>query len=293
MTLVRSAALCMVLALAMSWSTGCGGSQQPGEETPQSSESPAVSEGMRPPASASAIPVAGRTRSQAGRTTASGLNSFPTILVAKSQVTVLSRISGLVERVAREEGARARRGDILALIEAEPFKLALDRASAEAKHMRVTYEKKHALGMEGGFSLNEVDIAQAEYEKARADSAMRQLELSYTRIRAPISGHVAERRIRQGQWVGVHDELFTLVDLSTLWAVAFVPDHLLRGIEVGDPIQVRIIEEDASFSVNGTLHLNPIVDPTSGRIKITVQLLNEEQRLRPGMNVEIVLPTPR
>ena len=70
-----------------------------------------------------------------------------------------------------------------------------------------------------------------------------------------------------------------------------VPEPLLTGMEVGDPVQIRMPDRGPSAIVEGRLHLlNPVADPGSGRIKITVQIDNRDGRLTPGMPAEILLP---
>ncbi len=218
--------------------------------------------------------------------------SFPTILAARSQVTILSRVSGTVSSVEREEGDRVRKGTVLARLDDERYRLAWQRASAEAKRMRFTYLRKSQLGGQG-ISMNEVEIAEAEYRMAQADSALRHLDLEHTTIRAPFVGYVTERRVQEGQWVGAQEPVFTVVDPSVLWAVVLVPEPLLSGLQPGDPVQIRLSVRGPSAVVEGRLLLrNPVSDPGSGRIKITVQIENGDGALSPGMPVEILIPEP-
>lgn len=218
--------------------------------------------------------------------------TYPTVLAARSQVTILSRVAGLIISVSGEEGRWVEKGAELARIDPQPYRLALQKAGAEAKRMRFTYLRKSQLRGQG-ISENEVEIAEAEYRKAQADSALRDLEFQYTRIRTPMSGYVTERRIREGAWVGALEPLFTVVDPARLWAVALVPAPLLEGMEIGDPVRVRILDREPALVVEGRLHLrNPVADPGSGRIKITVEILNERGRLTPGMPAELLIPGP-
>jgi RND family efflux transporter MFP subunit len=228
--------------------------------------------------------------SVSAQSSSQSVTSFPTILAAHTQVTVLSRVSGTISSIAREEGERVRKDDVLAQIDETRYRLAWERASAEATRMRFTFVRKSQLSGQG-VSVNEVEIAQAEYRMAQADSALRRLDLEHTTIRAPFAGYVTERRVQEGQWISPQEPVFTVVDPTVLWAVALVPEPLLTEMEVGDPVQVRIPDRGLSTIVDGRLHLlNPVADPGSGRIKITIQIDNRDNRLRPGMSAEILLP---
>ncbi|MFC1544480.1 efflux RND transporter periplasmic adaptor subunit [Gemmatimonadota bacterium] len=201
-----------------------------------------------------------------------------------------ARVEGQVVRVRREEGQRVSADEVLVVLDARPYQFALDRAAAEAKRMLLTYNSKARLRGEG-ISENEVEIAEAEYRKAQADSALRQLDLDNSSIRAPISGYVSERRVRVGQWVSRLEHVYTIVDPGELWAVALVPAELVGAMELGDPVQVGVGYGDQRQVVLGILHLrSPVMDAGSGRIRITVRIDNSDRRLTPGMPASLLIP---
>ena len=221
---------------------------------------------------------------------ASAQSAFPTVLTAPRQVTVRARVEGQVVRVRREEGARVRADEVLVVLDARPYQFALDRAAAEAKLMLLTYNSKARLRGEA-ISENEVEIAEAEYRKAQADSALRQLDLDNTSIRAPISGYVSERRVRDGQWVARQEHVYTIVDPAELWAVALVPTELAAAMELGNPVEVSVGRGEQQQVAVGSLHLrSPVADPGSGRIRITVRIDNPDRRLTPGMPASLIIP---
>ena len=111
-----------------------------------------------------------------------------------------------------------------------------------------------------------------------------------TDIIAPISGHVIERRIQQGQWIGTQEECFTVADLDILWAVFMVPrDSWSQPPAVGDEVPLLVDPDGGNFTVTGTIKLiSPVVDPGGG-IKITVEVRRTSSfsTLRVGMPVEL------
>lgn len=284
-----STLLIFTAILSLTFTAGCGGNSPADEASSDTSGEPdAIPAAVRP---GRALLSEQPTERATDPGTFEQL-SFSTILTAKSKVKVLSRISGLVESV-REEGDRIKKGDILARLDDEPYRLALRKAVAEAQRTRTTYfvnlegfRQRYEIGV---ISEQELKISEAEYMKAQADSALKEMELGYAAIRAPINGYITERKIQPGQWIGTYDELFTVADLDILWAVFVVPYDLQTTLREGQSLRLLVRSGSGSTSVDGLLHLkNPVIDPTGG-VKITIQIINREGRLRPGMPVELVL----
>ncbi len=219
---------------------------------------------------------------------------YRSILTAKSRVIVLNRVSGMVTSLNVEEGDRVSEGDVLASLERETHKLRAARAAAEAERTRAIYLRNlEAFGEEARVRIVselELVVSRTEYLQVQADSALAAIELGYTDITAPISGHVIERRIQQGQWIGTQEECFTVADLDVLWAVFMVPQNVLPTLAVDELVGLTADPDgDNPIRTTGRLRLiSPVVDPGGG-IKITVEIRrrNTTSRLKAGMTVEL------
>ena len=295
---MSSAAL---VSAAVILASGCGGSATP--------ETESAAETRQPPTGTPAQAVEMERTSSANATLStirgSESSTFSTLLTAKSRVVVLSRVSGPLLSVYAEEGIERkwRKGELLARIDPESYDLAYKKASAEADRARAVYEhnRKASERFSGEFNVeivSELDmvVARTDYLKAQADSALQKLQLDYTWIHAPIDGYITERRVQAGQWIGNQQELFTIVDIDTLWAVAVVPYSVLNALGPVDMVTVIVDPGDEAFTVVGRLLLrNPVLLPPAGGtsgVKITIQLINGGRRLLPGMPAELVLLLP-
>jgi RND family efflux transporter MFP subunit len=222
-----------------------------------------------------------------------------TILTARSQVLVRSRIPGPVTEVLAEEGRRVAAGTLLARLDDEPYRLRRDRAAAEAMHTRALHHRTQAAFQDDApvrvVSEVDRDVATAEYLKAQADSAMAELELGHTRITSPIAGTVVDRRIQRGQWVAAQEGLYTIADLDVLWAVLVVPYERSQGMQVGQTLALTLDPGGQEQTIRGRLHLiSPVMDATGG-VKITIEVVQRgsdsllppelQGHLRSGMTV--------
>ena len=217
-----------------------------------------------------------------------------TILTAKSRVVVLNRVSGMVTSLNVEEGDRVSAGEVLASLDQKTHRLRAARAAAEAGRTRAIYLKNlEAFGEEARIRIVselELEVSRSEYLQAQADSALMGVELGYTDITAPISGHVIERNIQQGQWIGLQEECFTVADLSTLWAVFMVSRREVAELSVNSPVSLTVDPDgDDPFHVTGRIELiSPVVDPGGGvKITVSVPQLAGQPRLRAGLTVTL------
>jgi RND family efflux transporter MFP subunit len=134
---------------------------------------------------------------------------------ARQSVEVRPRVSGYVERIAFRDGEFARAGDLLFVIDPRPFEATLAQARAEAQRARASADlaqtnfarSEKLLGL-NAVSREEFDTARAGVAQARADLAAaeatvraRALDVEFTRVTAPISGRMSDRRVDVGSFV--------------------------------------------------------------------------------------------
>lgn len=298
-----SASLVLVLLIA----AGCGGRGEEavpaaaGEAPASGTEAQAA--GKTPPApQAPGSPEQGPADREAVRVAPSGSGTdgagseetVRTILVPSRRVEVLSRLEGPTVAVAVEEGDRVAEGQVLMRLDDQPGRLARDRAAAEAQRTRALYLRNlRGFQQSGGIqvvSKLELEVSLAEYRKAQADSAIREMELGYTRVCSPIAGWVIERQIEQGQWAGPGDPLFTVGDLGTLRAVFIVPYARQGDFPPGAAVALVVDPDGGARDVPGRVVLrSPVVEPATGGVKVTVEIDNRDLSLQPGLPVALTL----
>jgi|GEM_PF-2301015 len=291
--LAAGAAIALVLAGTMS---GCGRGSSGETATAGSDSSPAAEQ---TPANGGRRlqPEAPATRGRPQMASDSGERSFTTVLTPRRAVTVLSRIPGTVTSLDVEEGARVRDGQVLAQLDDRSRTIARDRAAAEEQRTRAIYERNQrafdAATAVRVVSALDLEVSEAEYNKARADLALAELQLGYTRIAAPFAGVVIERFIEEGEWIAAQEDLFTVGDLNRLWAVFIVPADALPVLAGDEPIPLRIATDGHALDADSRLvRTSPVLDPASGGVKITLEIANAQGLYKPGMTATLTLDAP-
>lgn len=208
------------------------------------------------------------------------------------QADILARASGVVERLIAEEGDRVAQGQVLLHIEDDEYRHRLTLAEVDVEQQRLRFDRAEKMLGEGLTSAEAFETAQRDLRSAEAALELAQLDLSYTEVRAPFAGRVVRRLVDPGQTVSEGTALFTLADLSRLLARVFVPAKEFRSIRPDQPVQLVVTSTGDRLS--GRIDLvNPMVDPASGTIKVTVAVSQYPATTRPGDFVEVSIVTDR
>jgi len=211
-------------------------------------------------------------------------------LEAERAVTVFSQAPRLVRELLVEEGRSVFRGDVLLRLQDDEQRLALRKAESRYHQAREEFERqqklfKQQLAPEQVFIDARHSMDQAEMALDEARQA-----LSYTEVRAPITGVVTERLVNLGDSVTINQALFKIVDFDSIIARIYVPEKDLRRLDVGQPARIIAAALGETPFAGRVLRISPVVDPKTGTVKVTVAVPNQPG-LRPGLFVDVELIT--
>lgn len=206
---------------------------------------------------------------------------------AYAEATVVAKVAGEIVEVLSEEGEFVREGQVLARLDGDRLRLELEQSDARLQQLRRDFARNRDLRDRGLISEGDFDKIQYEMEALEASNNLARLELSYTQIKAPIAGVIAERLVKTGNTIKVGDPVFQVVSLEPLVAYLHVPEREYSRIQSGMPATVNVdalagVRLDARIA-----RVSPVVDPATGTFKITVEVTDPGQRLKPGMFARI------
>lgn len=214
---------------------------------------------------------------------------------------IVPRVGGIVERVQADLGQRVRKGQVLAIISSNQVsetRAELQTAVQRRELARSTYEREKKLWAEkispeqdvlqARQALREAEIAASNasqklqtFGAASGGSALGRYEL-----RAPFDGIVVEKHITLGEAVREDTQVFTISDLSTVWAEISVPARDLPRVRVGEKVQVRSGAFDAS--ANGVVaYVGSLIGEQTRTARARVTLPNPNMAWRPGLFVNV------
>jgi cobalt-zinc-cadmium efflux system membrane fusion protein len=105
-------------------------------------------------------------------------------------------------------------------------------------------------------------------------------------VKAPIAGHIVERRVDVGQTVESDVVAFRVADLSSLWVELAVFERNIGAIRVGDQVEVRPMSEPNLVIKGRVDHVEQVLDVSTRSAGVRVLVDNQEGKLRPGQSVQ-------
>jgi RND family efflux transporter MFP subunit len=239
---------------------------------------------------------------------------------ATATVEVRARVSGYLEAVKFADGAMVKEGDVLFVIDPRPYQAAVDRAkadlvAAQARSEWATSQFKRAEALKGSSSMSPATIderlqeersAEASVEQATAALKAVQLDLDFTKVRAPISGRVSNRRVDIGNLVTGDPNATLLTTIVALDPLYFVFDmseadflQYQRAVKRGalpstrdreTIVETRLPDEE-DWPHKGTMNfVDNRIDPGSGTIRARAVLPNPDFFITPGQFGRLRLP---
>jgi len=202
---------------------------------------------------------------------------------AEDETDVVAKVGGVVEELCVEEGDYVKAGTVLARLDDEMIAVQLEQAKAELRKQENNYERNKDLHDKQLVSTEVFQQVKFEYERQKAAYDLAELSLKYTAIKTPISGVVAERKIKVGNMVLQNQGVFRVSGLNPLIAVLHVPERQLERMRPGQRVILNI---DALGGVDyqGYIkRISPVVDSATGTVKVTIEVKDSTGRVRPGM----------
>ena len=234
-----------------------------------------------------------------------------------ASVELRSRVSGYLDRIAFQDGADVKSGDLLFEIDrrlyvaaAEEARAARDQALAHRDRTERDFQRVKSLAAKDARSAQDLDKAigdraetAAAFASAEAKLKSAEVNLDFTRITAPLSGRLSRRMIDQGNLVKADETaLVSLVALDPMYALFDVDERTVlrmrRLIREGRmasareskvTVQIGLADEEG-FSREGTIEfIDNKIDSHTGTLKLRAVTPNNDLGLSPGLFIRVRL----
>ncbi|PZP61866.1 MAG: efflux transporter periplasmic adaptor subunit [Pseudoxanthomonas spadix] len=191
-----------------------------------------------------------------------------TTLEPRAESQVIAKTSGVALAVLVEEGQEVRAGQPLVRLDADRAQLSVAQTEAQMRKLENNYQRALKLVDQQMISANDVDQLRYDLENMRAQNRLARLELSYTTVVAPISGVVASRSIKPGNFVQINTPIIRLVDRSRLEATLNVPERELATLRAGQPVTLQADALPGKAFTGRVDRVAPVVDAGSGTFRV-------------------------
>jgi len=240
---------------------------------------------------------------------------------ATAAVEVRARVSGYLQAINFTDGAIVKQGDVLFVIDPRPYQAAVDRAKSdlEAANAKLAWAesqltRSQALVKSSAQSAATLDermqdrnVAEAAVKQSQAALHAEQLNLDFTKVIAPISGRVSNRRIDVGNLVTADPNPTLLTTIVTLDPLYFTFDMsegdflaYQRAVQRGavpstrdhETIIAARLPDDVTWTHPGTMNfVDNAIDTGSGTIRARAEVSNADLFITPGQFGRLRLPS--
>ncbi|NIJ69793.1 efflux RND transporter periplasmic adaptor subunit [Xanthomonas sp. 60] len=204
-------------------------------------------------------------------------------LEPRAEAQVVAKTSGVALAVLVEEGQAVRAGQPLVRLDPDRARLAVAQSEAVMRKLENNYQRANRLVGQQMVSAADVDQLRYDVENARAQYRLATLELSYTTVTAPISGVIASRSIKTGNFVQINTPIFRIVDSAQLEATLNVPERELATLRAGQPVTLMADALPGQRFTGHVDRISPVVDSGSGTFRVVSRFDGGVQSLQPGM----------
>jgi len=236
---------------------------------------------------------------------------------AYKSVNIRARVQGFLDEMHFEPSSFVRRGELLFVIEPEPYEAQRDRAAAGLKAAEAglaraesDLDRLEQAVRTNAVSQQEVTRARAERDQASAGMLQAQAELTnaeiqleYTTIETPIAGMVSRNYVDLGNLVGAGEStvLTTVRQIDPIYAYFEASERFVaRSLEqrgghqdpgTNDRIPATLLLDETGLEIEGQIDsLENTVDASTGTIRIRGIFPNPDAKVFPGMFVRVRLP---
>jgi membrane fusion protein, multidrug efflux system len=228
------------------------------------------------------------------------------------EVEIRARVGGILLKRLYEEGAAVKAGQAMFLIDPVPYEIALAQAKAQLAEQQARIEQAQREQARLKSLLDTQSISQREYDNAASDESIAraallsaqarvreaELNLSYTRVEAPVSGIAGRFAFSEGALIEANASLLTtIVQISPIWVRFSLSEnelaHLGGRLNEKNVRKVELIMPDGKdYPEIGELNFAASqIDPLLGTQQLRATFENANQQLLPGQFVRARVTT--
>lgn len=215
-----------------------------------------------------------------------------------NHIELRAQEKGYLQKIYVDEGQSVRKGQVLFKIMPNLYEAEVQKAQAEVEFADIEYQNTKALTDNKVVAPNELAMAKAKYNKAKADLVLMKTHLDLTLIKAPFDGILNKFQVRLGSFIEEGELLTELSDNSKMWVYFNVPESeylaYMKKEMKGNLNKLGLkMANGEMFDYHGAVEtIEADFDFETGNIPFRATFPNPEGLLRHGQTGSIVISTP-
>ena len=209
------------------------------------------------------------------------------LVVASQEAVLSSELAARIKNIAVKEMQRFKKGDLLIQFDCSLYEAQKDVVSANANGALIKLKSDEQMLQMRSIGKYELELSISEYEKAKSELRIAELNVERCQIKAPFDGAVEEVVVNTFETIQPQVELMKIIQTDILELEMVVSSEWISWLTIGHPIKVYIdeIQKEFNASVSG---IGANVDPVSQTIQLKGTITNASPALLPGMSGRVV-----
>lgn len=205
------------------------------------------------------------------------------LVKAKSHAVLASEIGAVVSKTPFRSGDTFKKGDTLIGFDCRLLKSQKDKVDAQTKASKAQLANARDLEKMRSIGALDVTLAKAEYDKARAELKIANLNVERCTVKAPFDGTVVQLLVNAFESVDLRRNLIEIVSSSALEVEIIAPADWLKRVSSGQTARMDIDELGISSDVK-IIAMGGAVDPVSQTVLIRADFTDLPKDILPGMS---------
>jgi RND family efflux transporter MFP subunit len=215
--------------------------------------------------------------------------SFDCLIEPSKVVKISSQVPGTLEEVMVERGDPVSKGAVVAMLNSEIEKAAVDLALARKAFGHRKVQRNEELYKKNLISIHDKDEMETELKISELHHRDAQEKLAIRSIHSPINGIVAERFLSPGEYVG-EEAIMEIVRINPLYVEVFVPVAFFGKIKKGMQAEVTPEFPNPKKHKARVIIVDKIIDAASGTFGVRLELPNPDHSLPAGLKCRVLFP---
>ncbi len=216
-------------------------------------------------------------------TTISDRINLPGGIEPWTKLNLAAKVGGSITEVLVQEGDKVQEGDVIARIEANDYRIALDRAKAAHKLAKADFARDKKVHAKGVIPTAELEAKETMMQTAKADMENAELLLSRCTITAPMSGVVSRLDAEVGLFLAVGDPIGELLKIDMVKAVVGIPESDITSVRKLEEVDITIKALGSKVVTGKKFFLSPSADSAARSYRLELAIDNSDGDLLPGM----------
>ena len=209
------------------------------------------------------------------------------LVVASQEAILSSELAARIENIAVKEMQRFKKGDLLIQFDCSLYEAQKDVVSANANSALIKLKSDEQMLQMRSIGKYELELSISEYEKAKSELRIAELNVERCQIKAPFDGAVEEVVVNTFETIQPQVELMKIIQTEVFELEMVVSSEWISWLKIGHPIKVYIDEIQKEF--NATISgIGANVDAVSQTIQLKGTITDTSPALLPGMSGRVV-----